>query len=61
MGGRVRELPDDIEQYLIDGQRNRAIWALMERRRIPVGQAHELVGLWLSERAQCTAPPDNAA
>lgn len=56
----MSELPDDIEQYLIDGQRIRATWALMERRQIPIDQARVLVGRWLFDRAQCTTPPDNA-
>ncbi len=45
-------LPDDIEQYLIDGQRTRATLALMERRRITIDQARELVAAWLFEHAR---------
>ncbi len=51
-------LPDDIEQYLINGQRTRATWALMERRGVTIDQAREMVGRWLFKRAQCTAPPE---
>jgi hypothetical protein len=60
MEGRVAALPDDIEQYLIDDRRTRAISALMKRRQIPIDQARELVGQWLFARAQCRPPPDNA-
>jgi hypothetical protein len=43
-------LPDDIEQYLIVGQRLRATVVLAERRGITFEAARELVGLWLSDR-----------
>jgi hypothetical protein len=46
------QLPDDIEQKLLDGQRLRATHDLMERRGIPLNKARELVGRWLFERQQ---------
>jgi hypothetical protein len=49
-------LPDDIEQKLLDRQRLRATHDLMERRRVTLDKARELVGRWLFERQQ--ANPD---
>jgi hypothetical protein len=46
------QLPDDIEQKLIDGQRLRATRDLMERRGLNLNQAREPVGRWLFERQQ---------
>jgi hypothetical protein len=43
-------LPDDIEQFLIVGQRLRATYALMDRRRLAFDLACEIVGRWLFER-----------
>jgi hypothetical protein len=43
-------LPDDIEQFLIAGQRLRATVALAERRRISIEEARELVSRWLDAR-----------
>jgi hypothetical protein len=37
------QLPDDIEQKLLDGQRLRATWDLMERRGVTLNEARELV------------------
>jgi hypothetical protein len=52
------KLPDDVEQYLINGQRTRATWALMERRGITINQARQLIGRWLFEPSQVAAPPE---
>ena len=41
------QLPDDIEQNLLDGQRLRATYALMERRGLTLNDARVLVGRWL--------------
>jgi hypothetical protein len=46
------QLPDDIEQKLLDGQRLRATCDLMERSRVILDEARELVGRWLLERQQ---------
>jgi hypothetical protein len=46
------QLPDDIEQKLLHGQRLRATSDLMERRRVTLDEARELVGRWLFERQQ---------
>jgi hypothetical protein len=46
------QLPDDIEQKLLDGQRLRATSDLMERRGITLNEARALVGRWLFERQQ---------
>jgi hypothetical protein len=46
------QLPDDIEQKLLDGQRLRATWDLMERRGVTLNEARELIGRWLFERQQ---------
>jgi hypothetical protein len=43
-------LPDDIEQFLIVGQRLRASVALAERRGITLDAADMLVGRWLFEQ-----------
>jgi hypothetical protein len=32
-------LPDDVEEYLIDRQRTRAVWVRMKRRGIPLNAA----------------------
>jgi hypothetical protein len=45
-------LPDDIEQFLLDGQRMRATHDLMRRRGITLYEARELVERWLFERQQ---------
>jgi hypothetical protein len=45
-------LPDDIEQFLINGERLRAIVVLAERRRISMQEASELVERWLFNRQQ---------
>jgi hypothetical protein len=47
-------LPDDIEQKLLDGQRLRATHDLMQRRRLTLDEARELVGRWLFERQQAS-------
>ena len=44
------QLPDDIEQLLLDGQRLRATWALMQRRWLTPNEARAEVGRWLFER-----------
>jgi hypothetical protein len=49
MVGRPLRLPDDVEQFLIDGQETRAISVLMHRRWITLDQARTLVGRWLFE------------
>ena len=46
------QLPDDIEQKVLDGQRLRATYDLMERRGVTLDEARELVGRWLYERQQ---------
>jgi hypothetical protein len=46
------QLPDDIEQKLMDGRRLRATHDLMERRGIPLNKTRELVGRWLFARQQ---------
>ena len=46
------QLPDDIEQKLMDGQRLRATYDLIERRRVTLNAARELVGRWQHERQQ---------
>jgi hypothetical protein len=46
------QLPDDIEQKLLDGQRVRATHDLKEWRGITLNGAHTLVGRWLFERRQ---------
>jgi hypothetical protein len=45
-------LPDDIEQKLLDGQRLRATYDLIERRQITANEARILVGKWLHQRQQ---------
>lgn len=49
------QLPDDIEQRLLDGQRLRATHDLMERRGINLDDARALIGRWLFERQQANA------
>ena len=49
------QLPDDIEQKLLDGQRLRATHDLMERRGITLNEARELVGRWMFDRQQPNA------
>jgi hypothetical protein len=44
------QLPDDIEQKLLDGQRLRATHDLMMRRGISLGGAQVLIGRWLFDR-----------
>ena len=41
--------PDDIEQYLLDGQHDRAIEALVTRRNIAPDEARESVRIRLLE------------
>jgi hypothetical protein len=48
------ELPDDIEQFLIDGQRLRATVALAERRAISFEEARELINHWILYRERGT-------
>lgn len=43
-------LPDDIEQYLTDGQRLRATVELAERRQVSIEEAIEMVSRWLFYR-----------
>jgi hypothetical protein len=55
---RMTRLPDDIEQYLIDGQRTRATWALMERRPgLTLDEARTEVGRYLFEKRQAGSKP----
>lgn len=54
-GNQPVQLPDDIEQKLIDGQRFRATADLMERRGISLNAARTVVGRWLFERQQAAA------
>jgi hypothetical protein len=49
------QLPDDIEQKLLDGQRLRATRDLMERRGLALNEARAEVGRWLFERRQADA------
>jgi hypothetical protein len=42
--------PDDIEQFLLDGQRLRAVYALMQRRDMTLNESRSEVGRWLFER-----------
>jgi hypothetical protein len=44
------QLPDDIEQKLLDGHRLRATHDLMTRRGISLGGAQVLIGRWLFDR-----------
>jgi hypothetical protein len=46
------QLPDDIEQRLLDGQRLCAINDLAERRGITLDEAGMLIGRWLFDRQQ---------
>ena len=55
------QLPDDIEQNLLDGQRLRATHALMERRGVTLDDARELVGRWLFERQQANTKSTGSA
>jgi hypothetical protein len=43
------QLPDNIQQRLLDGQYTRATYALMERYAIPIDQAWLLLTRWLDE------------
>jgi hypothetical protein len=45
-------LPDDIEQFLMAGERARATRALMERREISSEKAREIIGAWLFQKRQ---------
>lgn len=47
----ITRLPDDIEQYLLDGQRLRAAYAVMLRRNLSVIEARTVIGRWLHERS----------
>ena len=49
-------LPDDIEQFLLIGQRERATNALTERRGITREVARFLVRRWLFNRRQRATP-----
>jgi hypothetical protein len=49
-GTAPTQLPDDIEQKLMDGQRLRATHDLMARRGISLDAARTIVGRWLAER-----------
>jgi hypothetical protein len=42
----ITRLPDDIEQYLLDGRRLRAIQALMARRDLSPIEARVVIGCW---------------
>ena len=42
-------LPDDIEQRLIDGHRSFATYELMARMGISLEEAKKIVGTWLSD------------
>ena len=54
----MNRLPDDIEQYLLDGQHDRAIDALAKRRNIAPDEAREAVRIRLSEMtARSSEPP----
>ena len=52
MANQPVQLPDDIEQKLIDGQRFRATADLMERRGISLDEARTVIGRWLFQRQQ---------
>jgi hypothetical protein len=55
-------LPDDVEQFLLIGQRERATNALMERRGITPDVARFLVMRWLfNQRRGATPSADNAS
>jgi hypothetical protein len=43
-------LPDDIEQLLLDGRRHDAVYALMHRRHMTRNEARAEIGRWLFER-----------
>jgi hypothetical protein len=49
---KVVNLPDDIEQFLVAGERLRATEALMERRQVSSERAAEIVGAWLFQERQ---------
>jgi hypothetical protein len=57
MANRPLRLPDDVEQFLIDGQRTLAMMELMERRGITFCGAQTLIGRWLFEWQQADARP----
>jgi hypothetical protein len=46
------QLPDDIEQKLLDGQRRWATSDLAERRAITLDEARLQIGRWLFDRQQ---------
>jgi hypothetical protein len=48
----MAQLPDDIEQKLLDGQWRRAVHDLMTRRRLTLDEAGTAIRLWLKERAR---------
>jgi hypothetical protein len=50
------QLPDDIEQRLLEGQYTRATYALMERYAIPIDQAWLLLTRWLDEHRTNPTP-----
>ena len=51
------QLPDDIEQRLIDGLVDRATNDLAHRRKIKFGEAAELIRGWLADRQQAIQGP----
>jgi hypothetical protein len=62
VGAKIRmrplQLPDDIEQRLLEGQHTRATHALMERYAIPPDQARKLLTRWLDEHRTNRTPPE---
>jgi hypothetical protein len=53
----MNRLPDDIEQYLLDSQHDRAIEALAKRRNIALDEARECVRIRLSEMTADNVEP----
>jgi hypothetical protein len=60
MAGRPLRLPDDVEQFLIDGHRTRAIMELVQRREITLCGAQTLIGRRLFEHQQADTRPGGA-
>ena len=54
---QMNRLPDDIEQYLLDGQHDRAIDALAKRRNIAPDEAREAVRIRISEMTAGNGEP----
>ena len=52
------QLPDDIEQRLIDGLFDRAAIDLANRRKIKFEEAVNQIGGWLSDRQQAIQGPE---